>query len=251
MKLKVIALVISFLLTDLLFSTDPPKPKYGPEAIPISQSHDYFRKNPAPDYWALSPYYTAQFSERSCSTAAVTMLVNAARVGENLGSEEELVTEQKLIKRVKDQMWNKLLDPQSKGFLVILKDLKPLIEKSLAAYGIQGTTVEVIHIANTSNETRNRLHKILVENEKTARDFMIAVFIQGIYTGDAYVGHIAPVGAYDAKAKRVLILDPDRQWYEPYWVSEETFLKGMVTKDEQSGNEWRGYLWVKLKEGAR
>jgi hypothetical protein len=41
-------------------------------------------------------------------------------------------------------------------------------------------------------------------------------------------------------------MDPDRTWYEPYWVSEETFIAGMNTQDKESGKT-RGMLWVKLK----
>ena len=57
-----------------------------------------------------------------------------------------------------------------------------------------------------------------------------------ILTGDpeGSVGHIAPIGAYDAKKKRVLILDPDRKYYQPYWVPYEKLFDGINTTD--SGN---------------
>ena len=56
---------------------DDPKPKFGPHAVPIQQSHDYLRRHGAPDYWALSPYYAAQQTNSACSLAAITMMVNA------------------------------------------------------------------------------------------------------------------------------------------------------------------------------
>jgi len=59
------------------------------------------------------------------------------------------------------------------------------------------------------------------------------------------VGHLSPVAGYDSKEKRVLIFDSDRQYYEPYWVSEEVFLKGMNTPDKGS-DAFRGLLWIRL-----
>ena len=118
------------------------------------------------------------------------------------------------------------------------------VEKSFKAYGFNEAKVEVIHVDDLSPVTRDKVHNVLVENEKTAKDFIIANFIQGVYTGDADAGHIAPIAAFDTKTKRVLVLDPDRDWYEPYWVSEETFLKGMNTQDKNAGAKYRGLVWV-------
>ena len=67
-----------------------------------------------------------------------------------------------------------------------------------------------------------------------------------VYTGDAEAGHISPVGAYDPSTQRVLILDSDRKWYEPYWVSEKTFLRGISTRDSESKQN-RGLVVVRLK----
>jgi hypothetical protein len=92
------------------------------------------------------------------------------------------------------------------------------------------------------------VHELLVQNEKSAKNFLIANFLPSEYTGDpeGTVGHLSPVAAYDAKQKRVLIFDSDRQYYEPYWVSEEVFLKGLNTKDK-GADAFRGLLWIELK----
>ncbi|MBI2981936.1 MAG: hypothetical protein HYY44_06555, partial [Deltaproteobacteria bacterium] len=134
----------------------------------------------------------------------------------------------------------------SHGAGVSLDQLGELLAESLRAYG-KTAQVEVVHVEDESPETKKKLQRILNENEKSAKDFVIANFLQGVYTGDAMAGHIAPVGAYDVKKRRVLIMDPDREWYEPYWVSEETFLAGMFTKDSKSGKS-RGYIFVRLQE---
>ena len=74
---------------------------------------------------------------------------------------------------------------------------------------------------------------------------MLFNFLAGEYVGVGDYGHIAPVGAYDAAARRVLILDPDRTWYEPYWIPDEVALAGMATPDAASGQA-RGYLYVSV-----
>lgn len=236
-------LAASLLAAPALFAAEP-KPKYGPEVTLLSASHDYVRKSPAPDFWALMPYYAAQDNDAMCSVASTAMVVNASRSGRKLGSDDELATQKELLKRVKNESWVKgVTGMLARG--VTLDQLGPIVKESLEAYGVAGATVEVVHAEDLSEGMRKRLRAALTANEKSARDFIIANFDQKVFTGDAQVGHIAPVGAYDASARRVLVLDPDRQWYEPYWVSEETFLKGMTTRDSQSGKN-RGYVWVKL-----
>ena len=74
------------------------KSKYGPEAALLSRSHEYIQKNPAPDYWALSPYYVGQQTDSACSLAVATMIVNAARAAEKLKASEELVTQPTLLR---------------------------------------------------------------------------------------------------------------------------------------------------------
>ena len=219
------------------------KPKYGPKATLLSQSHEYIQKNEAPDYWALMPYYLPQHNDAACSVASVTMLVNAARSGQKLTSEDELATSVGLLKKVGDQKWEEAVG--SKHIGVDLDQLRDLTEKSLKAYGIKNPTVTVVHTNDTSAETKKKLHADLLENEKTNKNFILINFIQGVYTGDADIGHIAPIAAYDSKKKKVLVFDPDRQWYEPYWVSEDTLLEGMATKDKGS-DKYRGYLKIKV-----
>lgn len=56
-------------------------------------------------------------------------------------------------------------------------------------------------------------------------------------------GHISPVGAFDSKADRVLILDVATQKYPYTWVPVSTLWAAMNTIDPDSG-QVRGYLLV-------
>jgi hypothetical protein len=224
-------------------TVSPPihKAKYGPMATPLSISHEYMRESPAADYWALSPYYTAQQTDSACSLATITMIVNAARAGIALTAEDELVTQDGLLKRVQNKKWERAVAPNGPG--VSLDELSTLLDASLRAYGINDFDIETVHVSDTASATSDKLHRILLASETSGGNFVIADFIQSAFTGDTEVGHIAPVAAFDAKRGRVLIMDPDRQWYEPYWVNEDQFLKGMASQDQGHN---RGYLWLQI-----
>lgn len=223
-----------------------PKPKYGPDAVPLSVSSEYFRKHDAPVFWAMIPYYQAQETGSGCSVAAVAMLMNGLRAGQSLKADDELVTQKGLLRKVRDRAWT--WSTSAVGHGRSLDQLGPLVEASLKAYGITGATVEVVHLeTDTAGAGRKKLHEALVGLEKSRRHWLLANFLQGSYTGDADVGHFAPISAYDSDKNRALVMDPDRKWYEPYWVSEETLAKGMATLDSGPGKN-RGFIWIRLPE---
>ena len=236
------------------FSLADPKPKYGPDAIPLSTDSNYLRSHPAGDFWALMPYYTAQQTGSACSIASVTMVMNGLRAGQSLTADDELISQNLLLAKVKDSAWTKAVGPKGEG--ASLDQLGKYISEALRAYGFadgskdpkngSGYGVEVWHAPDTSEESLNQLEKFLSENESSAKNFIIINFLQGVATGDALAGHIAPLGEYDRVHRRVLILDPDRQWYEPYWVSTQVLLKSMATLDKGAGKN-RGLVFIRTK----
>lgn len=219
------------------------KPKYKPEIKLLSNTNDYFRREKAPNFWRLIPYYIEQQTDSSCSVATITTIVNAARVGKHIAANDELATPKAVLKRVNDEEWKKAVSDQGEG--ITLAELKVLMAKSLQAYDIKNFTIDIIYTKDTSQKTKEKLHNILMQTEKYTNHFIVVNFDQSVFANGISVGHFSPVGAYDAAQKRVLILDPDRQWHEPYWVPEDSLLKAMVTKDIESNN-YRGYLWIKI-----
>jgi hypothetical protein len=57
-------------------------------------------------------------------------------------------------------------------------------------------------------------------------------------------GHISPLGAYDDKADRFLILDVARYKYPPVWVAASDLFDAMNTPDSDNDNKTRGYVLV-------
>jgi hypothetical protein len=225
------------------------QPKYGPEALPLSspEGHAYFRSHSAPDFWAMVPFYVSQVDESACSIASVQMLVNAARGDLRLTANDELATPQSLIKKVKNKAWHQstLMGIPSglAGRGVNLDQLGEIAQEALEAYGLKVAGIEVTHAEDQSAKTLEKLKQALRTIEKN--DFVLINFDQGVFTGDTSAGHIAPLGAYDEENHRALVMDPDRKWYEPYWVSEKTLLAGMATRDPQSSKN-RGWVAIKL-----
>lgn len=227
--------LLAALLCPTLVQSEEAKPKYVSTTLRLSLQHDYFQKNKAPDFWALIPYYVPQQDGSACGIASTTILMNALRVHQSLTAADSLVTQKTLVEKTKVNY--------SKGLK--LDQLSEAVKKGLNEYKINAT-VEAIHADGTSEQMK-KIKSLLIKNEKSDRNFILANFHQTAYTGDPEgVGHISPVGAFDQKNNRVLILDVDREYYEPYWVSFETFYKGIDTSDS-SASQKRGLVFVELK----
>jgi hypothetical protein len=224
-------------------------PKYGPrgapQAVPLSHDHAYVAgAAPAPDFWALIPFYVPQFNEMACSAASVAIVVNGlVRAGHDLGDADRNVTQQDLLDHVTAQHWKARLSLP--GYLgahgLTLAQLRDVTAASLAAYGAPGTRVEMVTAAAGGFPG---FRAALAANEASARDFVIVHFVQDRVTlarGGPYA-HISPVGAYDAARHRVLLLDVDREYYEPYWVSDEVLWDAMTATTRAFGAG--GYIHV-------
>ncbi len=211
------------------------KPKYVSTTVRLSKSPDFVRKNKAPDFWAMMPYYVHQQDGSACGIASMTMLINAARSNASLSASDALITQKALVEKINVNY--------SKG--LTLDQLGDAIKKSLAAYSLKAR-VEVMHVDGSDLQVK-KIRDLLLKNEKSDRNFMIANFFQGTYTGDPEgVGHISPVAAFDSKNNKVLVMDVDREYYEPYWISLDTFIKGMNSEDK-SVKMNRGLVFVELE----
>lgn len=238
------------------------KPKYGPmaspRAIPLSQEHAYFqsKEHRAPDFWALIGFYVPQFNGAACSAASVAMVLNAARAAmiktAQKSADDKVILQTEMLDRVTAENWKALLSPLGSplgsggGRGTTLDRLGRVTKAAFKAYGFAAVKTRVVHAQNTP-AAKASLIAALRENEKSARDFILINFDQRAFTDDAEVGHVSPVAAFDEARERVLVLDPDREYYEPYWVSVQTLLEGMATLDSGAKMN-RGYVVVQVAE---
>ena len=223
------------------------KPKYGPlespRAIPLSKSNEYFRNpaHPAPDFWALISHYVPQYNGAACSVASLSMVLNAARATLERSASDKNITQEELLNRVNIEHWKERMSKLGHfgRHGVSLDQFGKIAEAAFKLYGFPNASTRTIHINDALDSTKVALRKILQEKKPT--DFIVANFDQKLFTDDTQAGHLSPVGAYDSKKDKVLILDTDREYYEPYWVSVDDFVLGMSTLD---GSEHRGYVYI-------
>jgi hypothetical protein len=221
------------------------KPKYGKQATRLHDSHDFIVKTKAADYWALSPYYAPQIDGRVCIIASFAMALNALRADQHLGASDNLVTQAALLKFLTSFEGPAKRFYSDHGKSVGVAEQVGMFQAAAKEFLHRDYKVDVMVADVADKAFTQKIEKVLIENEASAKNMVIANFLQSEYTGDpeGAVGHVAPVGGYDAKLKRVLILDPDREYYEPYWVSLDTFVKGLATLDSDSGKN-RGIIYV-------
>ncbi len=240
-------------------SPAPPAPKYGPaeapRAVPLSRDHAYLQDpaHPAPDYWALAPYYAPQFNDMSCSAAAVTAVVNGAlRAGRLLGNEERNVTQQALLDKVRTHRWKERVNKGGwhGAYGLTLEQLRDVTRDALVAYGAASVEVQSVDASATNAEGEAGLaafRRVLEGNERSASDFVLVHFVQDGLTGapGGPYAHISPVGAYDAERRRVLVMDVDREWYEPYWVADDVLWRAMSVRTKAFGSG--GWVRVSIR----
>jgi hypothetical protein len=222
-------------------------PKYAPEdkpvATPLKRRPGHVRSAPAPDFWALIPYYEGMRGAHSASAASAAMVLNALRQDTRYSSADELITEESLLKATSARGWAERLAGE-KPAGVDVKTFGSLFEAGLSTYGVSAE-VRTIPVDGDAAAVR----RLLLDNELSDRNFLIAHYKQSVFTGDpeGAVGVYAPVGAFDATRDEVLILETDRKWYEPYWVSLEVFVEALSSLRGAGGKSAGGLTWIQAK----
>lgn len=220
------------------------KSRYAFGVDSLLDSHEYFQSNPSPLYWRVSPYYLPQLTDSSCSLASATMIVNAALSHQAFGVNRHLASQKELLNQVNNNQWREAVKQFGDG--VSLNQLKVYLESALIVYGVKNVTVTMKLMDHNKEENERIFSQALQESETTGKTFIIVNFNQKFVTNKESVGHFSPIGAYDIKNQRVLVMDPDRKYYEPYWVPLKLLLKSMSTPD-QKGGYYRGYIVVNIK----
>lgn len=197
-------------------------------------------------FWGIMPFHNLQKTGASCSTASATMALNALRGSATLTKDDELFTEESLLKCTRNKDWalrvgiSSLRGARGTPLSLFSGYLKQALTGCLPK---QKFNVEVFRPA-ADGQGLNEFKKALSDFQaaKGAQQ-IIANFDQGVVFQDATVGHLSPIAAYDAKTDRALILDTDKKWYEPYWVSVPVLWEAMRTKDSEQ-DQLRGYLRI-------
>jgi hypothetical protein len=200
-------------------------PKYGPKITPLILDHRYFQGAVAGDFWRLMPFYVPQNNDYACSVASIAIIFNAATKGRaGIPDTERNITQDMLLERIREVPLRELVSKE--GFQgrhgLTLEELRIAVGQTARTLGIRAQ----VTAHSFQNRSVEEFRKILRANEEDPTDFLLVHFVQDDLTGarGGPYPHISPIGAYDNATRRVLILDVDREWYSPYWVSDEDLL---------------------------
>ncbi|WP_332250916.1 chromate efflux transporter [Rhodobacter ferrooxidans] len=186
--------------------------KLGPNAVPVTADNGWLRNNPAPDYWAFNPFVKPQVTTSACSVAAITAALNGLS-GLPAKSEDTVMTQQQLLDLTANADWAKLSAEGGDG--VTFDQLVGFAKAALTARQMADYKVDAFHPAVADAEAGKTMRALLTANEASATDALLVYFNQGVVTGDWDGPHVALIGAYDATADRVLVLEVDQEWYIP------------------------------------
>lgn len=218
-------------------------PKYASTTAPLSRDHSYFQNpaHPAYDYWALSPYYVPQRNEYDCSAAAVAAVVNAlTRANRNLADSDRNATIASLLEGVKAAHWGQRLQQGGvDGQMgLTLDQLAEVLREALRLHGLDSPKIETVRVTENNSATQELWRSTLADNEASADDIILIHFTQDTLTGagGGPYPHISPIAAFDAATGRALVLDVDREYYEPYWVDAALIVKAMAARTAMYGH---------------
>jgi Phytochelatin synthase len=181
------------------------------------------------DYWSLSEQYVTQRSGNFCGVASGVMVLNAlqvsAPVDDAIGAPYY----------TQDDFFNdcarRVLSPTMMPGMTI-DQLVDLLQCHPA-------TARAAHAGDT---TLADFRAIAAKNLATPGDYIVVNYDRA-GVGQETMGHISPLGAYDAKADRFLRLDVARYKYPPAWVDAAALFGAMRTDDFVSGKT-RGFVLV-------
>ena len=266
-SLAPLSLAVFFLFSVLGTSVRAGEPgtKYGPNAEPFSRAAhaEYFKRGGGADFWRLFPFYIGQDTGSGCSLAALTTLLNGVQAMDlkkkaNAATKNFVMSEMRkgfldpdYVARMGGDPKEALLKHTRLGISIV--DFRDVVEKALVKGELTSIKPEVklVGLRTKDGEWRKAERAAffadLKKNEKSDDDFIILNFVQGILTGDpeGVVAHIAIVGGYDEKTDAVLILDPDREYYQPYWAPAGKVFDAII--DPHADSKAPGYLVVRVK----
>jgi hypothetical protein len=181
------------------------------------------------DYWSLSEQYVTQRSGNFCGVASGVMVLAALQVpaprDDSLGA--SVYTQ--------DNFFNEC------GRRVLSPTLMPgmTLDQLVDLLQCHPAKAHAVHAADT---TLAEFRALAARNLATPGDYVVVNYDRA-GVGQEHMGHISPLGAYDGKADKFLLLDVARYKYPPVWVDAAALFGAMKTDDFVSGKT-RGFVEV-------
>lgn len=175
----------------------------------------------------LVAVYEPQAGPSACALASAAMVVNALRRSEG----RPMLSQRALLEGIGEPHWTRRLVGNGEG--MTFAEFQALLRHALDFNGFRNADIRVFQPRDGGPQDLAAMRAFLAGG-----GIVVAGFDQGVLTGDIHVGHLSPLGAYDDRAARVIVLDVDRQVLGPYWVNDTQLLEAMAASDpdDPSGN---------------
>jgi len=188
-------------------------------------------------FWAMSQYYSPQPDLGSCSVASCTMVLNALPIDRPVSPAHapfKLFTPDNFFTREVEAIVPRK-EVSSTGMSL------GQLAKVLATYPL---SVQPVY---ASESDVDHFRKVLADSLGRPDRFVLVNYLRKSL-GQESGGHISPLGAYDAKADMILILDTANYKYPWTWVKTERLWKAMAETADPESKRSRGYLLVSAKQ---
>lgn len=184
------------------------------------------------DYFALSEHYVTQETQGFCGVASAVMVLNGLQAPApkvEAWAPYGVFTQQNVF----NDAARAAHPPEAvnRGGMTI-DQLKNLLQSHPA----QATVV------HASESSLDEFRRAAAANMASPTDFMIVNYDRAGVGMDT-MGHISPLGAYDAESDKILLMDVARYKYAPHWVDAASLFRAMSTTDPSSGAS-RGFVTV-------
>lgn len=181
------------------------------------------------DYWSLSEQYVTQQSGNFCGVASGVMVLNALQVSAPIDKQtgSPFFTQDDFFNDCARRVLSPTLMPG-----MTIDQLVDLLQCHPAR-------AQAFHAGETPLE---EFRTLAARNLATPGDFIVVNYDRA-GVGQEKMGHISPLGAYDAKTDKFLLLDVARYKYPPVWADATALFAAMHTDDFVAGKT-RGFVVV-------
>jgi hypothetical protein len=190
-------------------------------------------------YFPLANNFLTQKTQAYCGVASIVMVLNALGVSAPPVPEYEpyrTFTQDNVLTEKTDAVL-----PRE-----ILAKQGMTLDQIGGILSTQPVKAEVHHASDSSADE----FRTLASGYLREAGHFVLVNYQRKALGEQVGGHISPLGAYDAKSDRFLILDVARYKYPPVWVKTGDLFGAMNTPDAANDNKSRGFVLVTAAPGA-
>ena len=232
LRRRIVAVVV-WMFTTAAWSQTLPLPPNLVSADSAAGEYFFFESEARGAYFPLANNLVTQKYQSYCGVASIVMVLNALQIPAPAVPEFDPYRT-----FTQDNVLDERTDAVLPRDILLRKGMT--LDQLGGLLALQPLNVEVRHAGDaTLDEFRTKAREYLGQ-----KDHFVIINYLRMAIGQERGGHISPLGAYDAKTDRFLILDVARYKYPPVWVGASDLFDAMNTRDFDNENRTRGFVLI-------